>query len=145
MSIGRNVTKRKCHKTKCHWDKMSLGQNVTRTKCHQDKMSLGQNVPRTKCHWDKMLLRQNVTGTKCYQEKMLQDKIWFLILNTDNGSYVTKSDFNKSSSSILGLGDNFSTFISSNCCIIRIQPCSFRLGGICPALKYFWLEHPLEA
>ena len=64
------VMRTKCHRTKCHPDKMSHRQNVTPTKCHTDKMSYRQNVIPTKCHPDKMSPGQNVTRTKCHPDKM---------------------------------------------------------------------------
>ena len=60
-----NIIFRKKIRIKCHLEKMSLGQNVTRKKCHQEKslvekMSLGRNV-----------LGKNVVGKNVIRKKRL--------------------------------------------------------------------------
>ena len=95
MSHGQNVTR-----TKWHTDKMSHGQNVTRTKCHTDKMSYGQNVVRTKCHMDKMSYGQNVTWTKCHTDfiiiylLLLYHLSYYPLLNKERIIVSTPTNFN---------------------------------------------------
>ena len=70
------MSREKCHRTKCHTDKMLHGQKTTRTKCHRTKRHTDNmsedKMPRGKMLPDEMPHGRNATRTQCHKDKMSQ-------------------------------------------------------------------------